>query len=59
MSQEYIAAIALMIVGIFKAFGIQVGSDSITGILTGGIALFIAIRRVKKGDITLGGVRKV
>lgn len=59
MSQEYIGSIALLIVGILKVFGIEIANDAITGILTGGIALYIAIRRYKKGDITLGGIRKV
>ncbi len=58
MSQEYIGSIALLIVGILKAFGIEIANSAIEGILTGGIALYIAIRRYQKGDISLGGIRK-
>ena len=58
LSQEYLGAIALIIVGVLKAFGIQVGNDAITGILTGVIALWIAVRRYQRGDITVGGIKK-
>jgi hypothetical protein len=58
MSQEYVGAIALVIVGVLKAFGIEIANDAIAGILTGGVALYIAFRRYQKGDISLGGVKK-
>ena len=58
LSQEYIASIALVIVGLLKAFGIEIANDAITGIITGGVALYIAFRRYQKGDISLGGVKK-
>ena len=57
-SQEYIASIALVIVGLLKVFGIEIANDAITGILTGGVALYIAFRRYQKGDISLSGVKK-
>ena len=55
MSQEYIAAIVLIAVGILKAFGIELPSDALQGIITGVIAIYIAIRRYKKGDIDVLG----
>jgi hypothetical protein len=58
-SQEYLGAIALLIVGILKAFGIEVANDAIAGILTGGIALFLAIKRHKRGDIGLSGIKRL
>jgi len=58
MSQEYVGAIALVIVGVLKVFGIDIGNDAIAGIITGVIAVWIAVRRYQKGDITLGGFRK-
>lgn len=58
ISQEYIGAVALLIVGILKAFGIEIANDAIAGILTGGVALFIAIKRFKKGGISLSGIKK-
>jgi uncharacterized membrane protein len=58
MSHEYIGAIVILVGGILKAFGIEIGNDSIEGILTGIIALYIAIRRFQKGDISVLGKRK-
>ena len=58
MSHEYIGAIVLIVVGILKAFGIELPSDALQGIITGVIAIYIAFRRYQKGDINLGGVKK-
>jgi hypothetical protein len=58
MSQEYIGALALLIVSALRTFGIDIASDAIMGILTGVVALWIAIRRYQKGDITLAGARR-
>jgi uncharacterized membrane protein len=57
-SHEYIGALALLVVGILQLFGVAVEQDTITGIVTGVIAVWIAVRRVGKGDITVLG-RKV
>lgn len=51
-SHEYISAIVLVVVGVLKAFGIEIASDAVTGIITGVIAIYIAFRRFQKGDIT-------
>jgi len=58
MSQEYIAAIVLIVGALLKIFGIDVANDAIQGIVVGGLALWIAIRRHSKGDITMAGFRK-
>lgn len=58
MSQEYMLAIALIVVGIAQAFGIVIDQNQLVGFLTGASALWIAIRRYRKGDITLGGFHK-
>lgn len=58
MSQEYIASIAVILVGILKVFKIEIGSDVIVGLLTGILGLWIAIRRHQKGDINALGVKK-
>jgi small neutral amino acid transporter SnatA (MarC family) len=58
MSQEYILAIVLILGGILKVFGIEIENSALEGIIGGAIALWIAVRRFKKGDITLGGVKK-
>jgi uncharacterized membrane protein len=59
LSHEYVGAIAILIVSILNSFGIEVGNEAITGIVTGVVALYVAIRRYQKGDITVGGMRKV
>lgn len=58
MSQEYAASIVLLIGAILKAFHIEIPNQTIEGIVFGGLALYIAIRRHQKGDITAFGVRK-
>jgi len=58
LSQEYVGAIAILVVSVFKMFGIEIPNDAIAGILTGVIAIWIAVRRYKKGDISLGGFKK-
>jgi len=56
-SQEYIGAIVLLVGAILKAFGIEIANDAISGIITGVIALWIAVRRFKKGDINILGAK--
>jgi uncharacterized membrane protein YjjP (DUF1212 family) len=59
VSTEYVSALAIVLVGVLKVFGIEIGNDVITALLIAGLGLFNAIRRYKKGDINIGGVRKV
>jgi len=56
-SQEYIGAIVLLLGALLKAFGLEIENPILEAIIGGGIALWIAVRRFKKGDISLGGVR--
>ena len=58
LSQEYVAAIVLIVGAILKAFGIELGNEVLEGIIAGALALWIAIRRYKKGDINLAGIKK-
>lgn len=58
ISQEYTGAIAILLYSVLKGFGIELESGVLEGIITGVIALWIAIRRVNRGDITVAGVRK-
>lgn len=58
MSQEYISAVAILLVSVLGLFKIQVGNDVITAFITGLLGLWVAVRRFQKGDITMGGVRK-
>lgn len=58
VSQEYISALAILLVSILKAFGVNIGNDEVVTILTGALALWVAVRRYNKGDIKMSGVRK-
>ena len=51
MSHEYTAALVILIVSVLKAFKIEIASEAFTGIVTGVLAVWIAVRRFKKGDI--------
>ncbi len=57
-SQEYLASIAIIVVSVLKYFGIEIGSDTITTFLTAALAIYVAIRRYQKKDITVLGVKK-
>lgn len=58
MSQEYVGAIVILIVSVLKVFKVEVENSAIEGIIIGAIALWVAVRRVKKGDITPLGFRR-
>lgn len=58
LSQEYISALAILLVSILKGLGVNIGNDEIISILTGVLALWVAVRRYQKGDIKMSGVRK-
>lgn len=45
-------------VGVLQALGVLVEKEVVVGIVTGVVALWIAIRRHGKGDIEITGVRK-
>ncbi len=58
LSQEYIAALTIVIVGLLKAFGVEIGSSEVTAGITTLLALWVMIRRYSKGDIKVSGVKK-
>jgi cadmium resistance protein CadD (predicted permease) len=58
ISHEYIGALVIVIVSVLKATGIEIAPDAVTGLITGIVALWIAIRRFQKGDITVVGAKK-
>lgn len=57
-SHEYVGAIVIVIVSLLKVFGVELGNEEVTTIVTGFVALWVAIRRFSKGDVTLGGLKK-
>jgi len=57
MSQEYIAALAIVIVGALKAFKVEIATDQITAIITTVLGLWVMYRRYSQGNITVTGVR--
>lgn len=56
-SGEYVLAIVLIIGSVLKGFGIEIENSALEAFITGLIAIVIAIKRYKRGDITLGGKR--
>jgi len=58
MSQEYILSLVLVLGSILKAFGIEIENSVLEGVIAGVIAIWIAVRRFKKGDINVLGVKK-
>ena len=58
MSQEYIGAIAILVISVLKIFHFEIENEVVAGLVTGVIALYIAIRRKAKGDINVLGVKK-
>lgn len=58
MSQEYIASIVIVLASLAKILGLDIQNDAIEGIVVGSIAIWIAVRRYKKGDINVLGARK-
>lgn len=58
LSQEYIGALAILLVSILKTLGVNIGNEELVSILTGVVALWVAIRRYNKGDIKMSGLRK-
>lgn len=58
VSQQYIGSIVILLISLLKVFNIDVANEELTAIITGGIALWVAIKRFRKGDITMGGVKK-
>lgn len=58
ISQEYIAAVVVIVVSGLHAFGVEVASTLVEAVVTGAAALWIIFRKVQKGDITPLGVRK-
>lgn len=58
MSQEYIGSLAIVLISILKMFGVSLASEEAITIITGAVALWVAVRRYQKRDITLAGFRK-
>jgi uncharacterized membrane protein len=58
MSKEYTLALILVIGSILKAFNIEIPNETLEAVLTGIVAIVIAVIRYKKGDITVLGSKK-
>lgn len=57
-SQEYLGAIVILLVQVLKMFGVELATEEVTTIVTGVVALWVAIKRYSKGDISMGGVKQ-
>lgn len=58
MSQEYILSLAILAGSVFKLFGVEIENKVLEGLIVGVVSIWIAVRRYKKGDITIVGSRK-
>ena len=57
-SQEYLGAIVILLVQVLSLFGVELAKEEVTTIVTGAVALWVAIKRFQKGDISLGGIKQ-
>ncbi len=57
MSHEYIVSIVLVVGSALKIFGVEIESEALEGLVAGLAALYIAYRRLQKGDINALGAR--
>lgn len=58
ISKEYVAAIVLLLGSILKTLNIEIPNDLVEAIITGVLAVIIAVSRYNKGDITIMGSKK-
>lgn len=58
-SKEYVGAIAILVVSILGAFGVEVVAEDVTNLIVGVIALVVAISRKAKGDINVLGIKAI
>ena len=58
MSKEYIGSLSIVLVSILQLFGVELGTETISAIVTGIVAIYVAVARYRKGDITVGGLKK-
>lgn len=58
MDKQYIGALAILLVSILKIFKIEVGSEEVTGIVTGVVALYLAFKTKQEKNLTIGGMKK-
>jgi uncharacterized membrane protein len=62
MSQIYVSAVVAILAQVLPHLGVTIGNEELTGFITTGVtilaALWVMIRRVKKGDIGVLGGRK-
>lgn len=54
-SQEYIGAVVILIISVLKIFGIEIANDVMTGLVTGLVALYVAILHKKANNISVLG----
>jgi hypothetical protein len=58
MSQEYIAALAVVVVGVLQLFKVNVGTEFASQVIMALAGIWVMVRRYQKGDIKLSGVRR-
>ena len=58
-SQEYLAALAVVIVSLAAMFGYVVGTEQISALITVLLGTWVMIKRYKKGDIRVTGLKNI
>jgi hypothetical protein len=62
MSQIYTSALIAILAQVLPHIGVTIGNDELTGFISTGVtivaALWVMIRRIKQGDISVFGGRK-
>jgi hypothetical protein len=54
ISQEYVGALAILLVSVLRAFGIEIGSDVVSSLIVAVVAVWVAIKRRQRGDLAPG-----
>lgn len=56
--KEYLASLAIVLVGVLKIFKVEIGTEVITALLIAVLGLYNAVKKYQGGNIGVFGVRK-
>ena len=59
ISTEYIASVVAVVTSILTALSIEIGHDLVNAVVTGAAAIYVIVRKIYKGEITVLGKRVV
>ncbi len=58
MSNQYVGSIVILLMSVAKLLGFEIENSVVEGLVVGVIALWVAIKRYQKKDISILGVKK-